>query len=71
MDTLAARMASRDHEFMPVTLLSSQLEALEPLEPDEAHVILDVRRSPAELAELAEDALIGRMSKAITTPAGV
>ena len=70
MDTLAARMAARDHEFMPATLLASQLEALEPLDPDEAHVVLDVRQSPAELAERAEDALTGRMSKAITTPAG-
>jgi gluconokinase len=70
MDTLATRMAARDHEFMPVTLLASQLEALEPLEPDEAHVILDVRQSPAELAERAENALINPMSKAMTTPAG-
>jgi gluconokinase len=70
MDTLAARMAARSHEFMPVTLLASQLEALEPLEPDEAHVILDVRQPPAELAERAEDALIVRMSKARTTPGG-
>lgn len=70
MDTLATRMAARDHEFMPITLLASQLEALEPLEPDEAHVILDVRQSPAELAERAENALINPMSKAMTTPAG-
>lgn len=35
MDTLAARMAARSHEFMPATLLTSQLEALEPLDSDE------------------------------------
>jgi gluconokinase len=51
--TLAARMAVRNHEFMPATLLASQLEALEPLDPDERHVVLDVRQSPAELADKA------------------
>ena len=35
-------MAARDHEFMPATLLASQLEALEPLDADERHVLLDV-----------------------------
>ena len=70
VETLAGRMAARDHEFMPVTLLASQLEALEPLDSDEAHLILDVRRSPAELAELAENAVKYRMSKVMTTPAG-
>lgn len=65
VDTLAARMAARNHEFMPATLLASQLEALEPLDPDELHVLLDVRQSPAELADTVCAAL-----EAITTPAG-
>jgi gluconokinase len=64
-DTLATRMAARNHEFMPATLLASQLEALEPLDTDERHVLLDVRRSPAELADQAFAALAER-----TTPAG-
>lgn len=59
MDTFAARMAERNHEFMPVTLLASQLEALEPLEADELHVLLDVRQTPAELAEQVAAALQG------------
>jgi gluconokinase len=70
MDTLAARMAARNHEFMPVTLLASQLDALEPLESDEAHMLLDVRETPAGLAEHAATALRARTSTAITTPAG-
>jgi gluconokinase len=64
-DTLAARMAARSHEFMPATLLASQLEALEPLGTDERHVLLDVRQSPSELADKASAALEAR-----TTPAG-
>ncbi|MFM9273594.1 gluconokinase [Pseudarthrobacter sp. NKDBFgelt] len=70
VDTLTARMATRNHEFMPARLLASQLEALEPLESDEAHVILDVRQPAAELAKQAVAALNARTAKAITTPAG-
>ncbi len=70
METLTARMATRNHEFMPVTLLASQLDALESLEPDEAHVILDVRQPAADLAEQAVAALNARTANAITTPAG-
>jgi gluconokinase len=69
VETLGARMAARNHEFMPVTLLASQLEALEPLEPDEAHVVLDVRQTPAELAGQVVTALHAMSAKAITMPA--
>ncbi|MBP1136619.1 gluconokinase [Arthrobacter sp. PvP023] len=55
--TLAARMAARSHEFMPATLLASQLDALEPLDADEHHVLLDVRQSPSELVDKACAAL--------------
>lgn len=70
IDTLAARMACRDHEFMPVTLLSSQLEALEPLESDERHMLLDVRRSPEELAEHVATVLLSGTSEPLVPPAG-
>ncbi|MCU1517128.1 MAG: transferase [Pseudarthrobacter sp.] len=56
-DTLAARMAARNHEFMPAALLASQLAALEPLDPDERHVLLDLRQSPAELVDQAAAAV--------------
>lgn len=52
---LAARMAARPGHFMPVSLLDSQLATLEPLQPDEDGVRLDVSRAPAELA----DAIVG------------
>jgi gluconokinase len=56
-ETLAARMAARSHEFMPATLLASQLDALEPLGSDERYLLLDVRQSPAQLADKAIAAL--------------
>lgn len=67
-DTLAARMAARSHEFMPASLLASQLEALEPLDKDERHVLLDVRQSPAALADQAAAAVEG-LAVESTTPA--
>lgn len=38
---LEERMQAREH-FMPASLLRSQLDTLEPLEPDEAGVVVDV-----------------------------
>lgn len=70
MDTLAGRLAARHHEFMPVTLLQSQLEALQPLEADESHVLLDVRKSPSELVEDALYALKATTAPVTTTSAG-
>ena len=43
-DIIAHRLETREHEFMPATLLASQLATLEPPEADEAHL-----RVPAEL----------------------
>ncbi|MGO4236125.1 hypothetical protein [Pseudarthrobacter sp. YAF2] len=69
-DTLGARMAARNHEFMPASLLASQLAALEPLGADEAHVLLDVGRSPDQLAASAATAVRAGTAKPVTTPAG-
>lgn len=49
--TIAARMDARAHEFMPRTLLESQLATLEALEPDEAHVLGDIAMDPGALAD--------------------
>ena len=43
-DVIARRLETREHEFMPATLLASQLATLEPPQADEAHI-----RVPAEL----------------------
>lgn len=48
---LLQRMSSREH-FMPPTLLESQLDTLEPLEPDEAGKVVDVVNPPDRIARL-------------------
>ncbi|GAB2742135.1 gluconokinase [Nocardioides pakistanensis] len=53
-DVLHARMARRQRHFMPASLLQSQFETLEPLEPDERGVRVDVA---APLADVVEQAL--------------
>ena len=50
---IAQRMAARTDHFMPVSLLDSQLRTLEPLQPDERGVTLDVRDPPERLVEQA------------------
>jgi carbohydrate kinase (thermoresistant glucokinase family) len=52
-DTIAQRMAARPHHYMPVSLLKSQFEALEEPAADEHAIVLDIRRSPEELVDLA------------------
>ena len=41
-DVIAGRVASRPGHFMPASLVDSQLATLEPLEPDERGIVLDV-----------------------------
>ncbi|MCR2784317.1 MULTISPECIES: gluconokinase [unclassified Microbacterium] len=48
-DVLDGRVRGRGDHFMPATLLDSQLDALEPLEPDEAGVIVDNTGDPEEV----------------------
>jgi carbohydrate kinase (thermoresistant glucokinase family) len=51
--TLAGRLAARRHRYMPASLLTSQLAALEPPAPDEQAFGFDVDRDPAQIvAEL-------------------
>ena len=50
---ITRRMDARTGHFMPAALLDSQLRDLEPLEPDEAGVTLDVRDPPDKLVEQA------------------
>lgn len=44
-EIIARRLETREHEFMPATLLASQLATLEPPQADEKHL-----KVPAELA---------------------
>lgn len=50
-ELLAERLGARRGHFMPASLLASQLATLEPLQPDEGGVTLDVGPPPARLAE--------------------
>ena len=49
--TIASRLAARSHEYMPAGLLASQLAALEPVQDDERHVVVDLRQTPEEMVE--------------------
>ncbi|MBK3638553.1 gluconokinase [Streptomyces sp. MBT97] len=51
------RMAHRQGHFMPTALLDSQFATLQPLEADEAGVVVDVSGSPAAITERAVAAL--------------
>lgn len=52
VEVIEQRMEGREH-FMPPSLLQSQVETLEPLEPDEAGVVLDLQAPLAELVARA------------------
>jgi len=50
---IAQRMAARPGHFMPLSLLDSQLRDLEPLQPDEEGITLDLRDPPGSLVAQA------------------
>jgi gluconokinase len=56
-DLVATRMSERVDHFMPATLLHSQYETLEPLQPDEPGVVVPVDGSAAVVLERALTAL--------------
>jgi gluconokinase len=46
---LESRLSQRENHFMPASLLDSQLEALQPLQPDESGIVVDIEAGPAEI----------------------
>jgi gluconokinase len=50
-ELIAVRQAGRPGHFMPSSLLMSQFEALEPLEPDEHGIAVDVGQSVDAIVE--------------------
>jgi gluconokinase len=48
---LAGRVAHRAHEFMPASLLGSQLATLEPLQPDELGLTVDATADPGRIVD--------------------
>lgn len=47
--TLAARLSRRVHAYMPASLLQSQLDILEPPQPDEAALVFPINDDPANI----------------------
>lgn len=56
-DQIATRLANRHGHYMPASLLDSQFATLEPPDPDERSVTIDVGETPSEEA----DELIARL----------
>ncbi len=52
-ELIRSRMARRRGHFMPTLLLDSQLATLEPLQPDEPGVVVDIADSPAAIVDAA------------------
>jgi gluconokinase len=52
-EVIRDRLTRRAGHYMPASLLDSQLATLEPPEPDEVSLVLDVRASPDELVDAA------------------
>jgi gluconokinase len=50
-EVIGRRQASRPGHFMPASLLASQFEILEPLEPDEKGVAIDVDQNIDSIVE--------------------
>lgn len=49
-EVIHRRMEHRTHEYMPASLLDSQIDALEPLQADERGIVLDLAEAPESLA---------------------
>ncbi|MEP9362016.1 gluconokinase [Nocardioides sp. CN2-186] len=50
-DVIAARQAARPGHFMPPSLMTSQFATLEPLEPDEDGVVIEVDQSVDQIVQ--------------------
>ncbi len=59
-ETVRRRVASRTGHFMPASLVDSQYAALEPLEPGERGVVLDLAAPVDELVAAAARSVLGQ-----------
>lgn len=50
-ELIAERMNARVGHYMPLSLLDSQFAALEPLQPDEAGIVLDIGENVPQLVD--------------------
>lgn len=56
-EVIRKRITARKGHFMPASLLDSQFATLEPLQPDEAGLVVDVEGDPTAIADQAITAL--------------
>ncbi|WKN49327.1 gluconokinase [Nocardioides sp. Arc9.136] len=59
-EVIERRQASRPGHFMPASLLTSQYATLEPLEPDEDGIVIDVDQGVDAIVQAYVDAAGGR-----------
>ncbi|MGW0564247.1 gluconokinase [Streptomyces sp. NPDC003016] len=59
-ELIAGRLARREDHFMPTSLLRSQIDALEPLEPDEPGAAVPIDGTPGRTTALALAAVEAR-----------
>jgi len=52
MDLIHARIMTRHHEYMPLSLLRTQFDDLEARQDDERGVTVDIEKAPGEIVEL-------------------
>ena len=57
IDLVRERMNTRIHSFMPASLLESQYATLEPLQPDESGITIDVSSGPESIVREIATAL--------------
>ncbi|WP_411730953.1 gluconokinase [Paeniglutamicibacter sp.] len=59
-DLIQNRLDERSHEYMPSTLLTSQLNTLEAIEADESAIEVDVSQTPEDIVALVAKSLNDR-----------
>jgi gluconokinase len=59
IDLISGRIAARRHEFMPPSLLRTQFEDLEELDPDEPGMTVDIAKTPEQIVEQVIAAITG------------
>jgi gluconokinase len=57
IEAVRPHVETRRHSFMPASLLETQYEALEPLEPDESGITVDLSSKPKRIAREIATAL--------------
>lgn len=65
---LADRLAHRDHEYMPTTLLESQMDTLEPLAEWERGIAISVEQTPADIVDEVTRILMARAAGRTVEP---